>query len=132
MDIIQIYEKFPTDHACISYLEKLRWSGKPKCPYCGSSNFTKPKNEHRYHCNNCNTRYSVTVQTIFHKTRIDLQKWFLTIHLLIAERANISSRQLAIKLGVDKNTAWFMIVRINRAMLNQVERDLLLKIVEND
>lgn len=61
-----------------------------------------------------------------------MQKWFLTIHLLIAERANISSRQLAIKLGVDKNTAWFMIVRINRAMLNQVERDLLLKIVEND
>jgi transposase-like protein len=30
--------------------------------------------QQRYHCNNCNTSYSVTVGTIFHDTKLDLQK----------------------------------------------------------
>ncbi len=132
MDIIQMYEKFPTREACIIHLEKLKWKGKPECPYCGSSNFTARQNERRYHCNACNTRYSVTVKTTFHKTHVDLQKWFLAIYLMIYVRENISSRQLARKLGVNKNTAWLITARIDSGMANQEQRDLLLKILEYD
>ncbi|WP_318781265.1 transposase [Amazonocrinis nigriterrae] len=53
---------------CLILLEQIRWNGKPKCPYCGSNNATRYKNEHRYHCNECFTSYSVTVGTLFHKT----------------------------------------------------------------
>ncbi len=127
-----MYEKFPTREACLIHLEKLRWKGKPECPYCGSSNFTGLKNESRYHCNLCNTKYSVTVKTLFHKTRVDLQKWFLAIYLLIYARTNVSSRQLAKLITVDKNTAWLIIRRIDRAMANQKDRDLLLKIFKDD
>lgn len=130
MDILQMYREFPTREDCLAHLEKIRWNGKPECPYCNSSNFTTLKNESRYHCNACNTRYSPTVQTTFHKTRVDLQKWFLAIHLLINVRVTISSRQLAKEIAVDKNTAWLMIKRIDRAMANQDQRDLLLRIVE--
>ncbi len=129
MDIVQMYKEFPTRKDCLAHLETIRWNGNPECPYCRSSNFTSLKNERRYHCNACNTRYSATVQTTFHKTRVDLQKWFLAIHLLINERVSISSRQLAKEIAVDKNTAWLMIKRIDRAMANQYQRDLLLKIV---
>ncbi|WP_083468914.1 transposase [Nostoc piscinale] len=108
-----MYEKFPTREACLIHLEKQRWKGKPKCPYCSSSNFTHLKNGSRYHCNLCNTKYSVTVKTLFHRTRVDLQKWFLAIYLLIYARTKLSSRQLAKLLAVDKNTAWLMIARID-------------------
>ena len=127
-----MYEKFPTHKACLNHLEKHRWRGKPECPYCGSSNFTSLKNESRYHCNLCNTKYSVTVKTLFHKTRVDLQKWFLAIYMLIYARTDVSSRQLAKILAVDKNTAWLMIARIDHAMANQQGRNLLLKIFEDD
>lgn len=86
--------------------------------------------EHRYHCNNCNTSFSVTVGTIFHKTKLDLQKWFLGISLILNAKKGISARQLARDLDVNKNTAWYMGMRIRRAMIEQ--RELMNGFVEMD
>lgn len=130
MNIIQIYKQFPTEEACLLHLEKVKWSGKPVCPYCKSVNQTPMKSEHRYHCNNCNTSYSVTIGTIFHNTKLDLQKWFLAIALILNAYKGISARQLARDLEVNKNTAWFMAMRIRNAMIEQGE--LLKGIVEAD
>ncbi len=85
MEIDQIYQKFPTDHECILYLEEVRWKGKPICPYCGSIRSTSIHKEWRYHCNKCHTSFSVTTGTVFHRTHLPLQKWFLAISLLLGE-----------------------------------------------
>lgn len=130
MNIIQIYKKFPTQDDCIEHLEAVKWKGKPQCPYCKSSRSTKMKNEKRYHCNSCNTSYSVTVQTIFHRTKIDLQRWFLAISLVLNAKKGMSARQLARDIEVHKNTAWFMLMRIRKAMTEY--GDLLEGIVEAD
>jgi transposase-like protein len=130
MNIVEVYEKFPTHNDCLAYLERVRWQGKPKCPYCNSHKSTPMKKEHRYHCNNCNTSYSVTVRTIFHKTKLDLQKWFLGLSLILNAKKGMSSRQLARHLKVNKDTAWYMGMRIRKAMLQ--DRELLHGIVEMD
>lgn len=130
MDITTIYQRFPNQEACISHLEKVRWSGTPICPYCKSSKNTPAPDEQRYHCNNCNTSFSVTVGTIFHKTHLDLQKWFLAIALVLNAKKGISARQLSRDIQVNKNTAWYMGMRIRRAMFDQGE--LLRGIVEMD
>jgi transposase-like protein len=130
MNIIQVYKMFPTQLDCLSHLEKARWKGKPKCPYCGSTNATPMKKEFRYHCNSCNTSYSVTVGTIFHKTHLDLQKWFLAISLVLNAKKGISARQLSRDLEVNKDTAWYMGMRIRRAMKEDPE--MLQGIVEVD
>jgi len=88
------------------------------------------KDSARYHCNVCNTSFSVTVGTIFHKTHVDLQKWFLAISMMINALKGISARQLARDLEVNKNTAWYMGMRIRQAMLTN--GDLLRGIVEMD
>ena len=31
--IVEIYRKFPARDDCIAHLEKVRWHGKPLCPY---------------------------------------------------------------------------------------------------
>jgi len=121
MDIVNIYKIFPTSASCIEYLEKVRWKNKPQCPYCKSHNHTQMPKEHRHHCNNCNTSYSVTVGTVLHKTKLDLQIWFLCINLMIKIPSNLSTRQLAINLNVNKNTAWYMVMRIRKAMLEDRE-----------
>ncbi|OGU33359.1 MAG: hypothetical protein A2068_13530 [Ignavibacteria bacterium GWB2_35_6b] len=130
MNIIQIYKQFPTQDDCLSHLEKVRWGNSPKCPYCNSTNHTPLKNEKRYHCNTCNTSYSVTVGTIFHKTKLDLQKWFLAISLVLNAKKGISSRQLSRDLEVNKNTGWYLLMRIRNTMLQNPE--LLKGIVEAD
>jgi transposase-like protein len=116
MNIIEVYKKFPEHTDCLKHLEKVRWDNKPICPYCKSIKVTSFKKEHRHHCNNCNTSFSVTVGTIFHKTKLDLQKWFLAISLVFNARKGISARQLARDINVNKNTAWYMQMRIRRAI----------------
>jgi transposase-like protein len=113
---------------CLALLEQIRWGGTPQCPYCQSTNSTAIKNKHRYHCNACFTSYSVTVGTLFHKTYVDLQKWFLAIYFVLNSQYAISVRQLAKTVGVNKNTASYMIARIQKA--NTEEPELLKKIIE--
>jgi len=121
MNIIQVYKQFPSHGDCIAYLEKIRWKYQPVCPYCKSIRVTSFKKEQRHHCNNCNTSFSVTVGTIFHKTKLDLQKWFLGISLILNAKKGISARQLARDIEVNKNTAWYMEMRIRRAMIEDPE-----------
>ncbi|MFB2771463.1 transposase [Pelatocladus sp. BLCC-F211] len=115
---------------CIALLEQIRWAGKPRCPYCGSTKATAYKSERRYHCNECFTSYSVTVGTLFHKTHVELQKWFIAIRLVLDSPGGISVRQLAKEIGVNKNTACYMIERIRRAMIE--EQEIIYKIADID
>ncbi len=134
MDIREVYGWFPTKEDCVRHLEKIRWKGKPISPYCAESKRNTPlPREGRHHCNSCNTTFSVTVGTVFHRTRLPLQKWFLAISLILDSRKGISARQLANALSIDKNTAWYMSARISEAMLAFSQRDLLLELgAEND
>lgn len=115
---------------CLILLEQIRWGGLPQCPYCQSTNSTVIKKECRYHCNTCFNSYSVTVGTLFHQTRVDLRKWFLAIHLFVASSGDISVRKLAQEIGVNKNTACYMLSRIRKAVLE--EEELIQKLVKLD
>jgi transposase-like protein len=130
MNIVQVYKQFPTQESCIAHLENVRWHGKATCPYCKSIRVSPLKQEHRHHCNNCNTSFSVTVGTIFHKTKVDFQKWFVAISLVLNAKKGISARQLGRDIKVNKDTAWFMAMRIRRAMAEY--GDLLEGIIEVD
>lgn len=130
MNLVEIFEKFPTEKNCIEHLEKIKWKDKPICPYCGNSKSTKVKEELRHHCNKCNTSFSVTVGTIFHQTHLPLQKWFLAITLILNAKKGISSRQLARDLKVNKDTAWSMQMRIRRALVDTPE--LMQGVIEMD
>src|SRR5438045_1144990 len=130
MNIREIYKRFPTEADCIAHIETVRWKGKPICPYCKSDRTTRLKSENRHHCNSCNTSFSVTVDTIFHHTHLPLQVWFLAISLILNAKKGLSARQLARDLEVNKNTAWYLGMRIRNAMFEQ--GDLLKGICEMD
>jgi transposase-like protein len=120
VNIVEIYLRFPTSNDCISHLERVRWQGKPICPYCKSDRTTPMKSVQRHYCHSCRTTFSVTVGTIFHNTHLDLQKWFLAITLLHAKKG-LSAFQLAREIAVTKDTAWSMGMRISNAMIEQPE-----------
>lgn len=113
MDLEEVYIKYPTNEHCIKYLEKVLWDNNPFCPYCKSKKYSALKITTRYHCNNCNTSYSVLIDTIFKSTKIELQKWFFAIAII--KNSNISSRELANLLSVTKDTAWRMQLNIKKS-----------------
>lgn len=112
------------------HLEQVRWNGQPVCPYCQSKNVTSYKDDVRHHCNTCKTSFSVTVGTIFHNTKLDLQKWFLGMSLVLNAKKGISARQLSRDIEVNKDTAWRMLMQVRKAMLQ--DPALLQGIVEMD
>ena len=130
MNIIQIFQQFPTQESCVEHLEKVRWGDTPKCPYCQSERTTR--NAGRHFCYNCKTSFSVTVGTIFHRTHLPLQKWFLAIALILNAKKGISALQLSRDLEVNKNTGWRIAMQIRKAMTQRVERGLLTGVVEMD
>lgn len=114
--ISEIYKLFPTRESCLRFIEEIRWKHKPRCPHCGADRVSGLPRELRYHCNNCNTSFSVTVNTLFHNTRIPLQKWFLAIDIFSKTERHISVRKLAVMLDVNKNTAWAMSIKLKKAL----------------
>jgi transposase-like protein len=129
MNLDSVYRKYQTQEDCYNYLEELLWNKIPICPYCNSKKNTIIKNSKRYHCNNCNTSFSVTVNTIFHKTKIDLQKWFLAIHLIMNFEDKKSLRVLAKNINTTKDTS-MRILNLVRKELNKQD-SIILKITEN-
>src|ERR1019366_10347697 len=74
--------------------------------------------------------FSVLVGTMFEDTNLSLPKWFAAITLILNAKKGISSRQLARDIGINKDTAWYLQMRIRVAMR---EPDVILNgIVEID
>lgn len=113
--------RFHNDDAARAHLESIRWPSGPVCPHCGGverNSLLKGKS-HRaglYFCGDCREQFTVTVGTVFERSKIPLHKWVLATHLICSSKKGISSHQLHRTLGVTYKTAWFMSHRIREAM----------------
>jgi len=77
MKILEIPQKFPSNESCIEYLESVRWKDGIYCPYRGKKHKTgKKQKDGRLMCSNRQKNFGVTVGTIFHATKVPLQKWY--------------------------------------------------------
>ncbi|MEO9230911.1 MAG: IS1595 family transposase [Devosia sp.] len=110
------------------HLEAQRWPNGPVCPHCGNVDQTKitamQGKAHRpglYNCKECREQFSVTVGTVFERSKIALNKWLLATFLLSSSKKGMSSHQLHRMLGVTYKTAWFMSHRIRLAMSDDVK-----------
>ena len=113
--------RFTDETAAREHLERIRWNGKPVCPHCGSleRNVKLNGEAHRpglLFCGDCRTQFTVTVGTVFERSKVPLHKWLLATHLLCASKKGMSSKQIERMLGVSYKTAWFMTHRIREAM----------------
>jgi transposase-like protein len=80
--IIELINTFDTEQKCIEYLELQRWNGNVVSPYDSSSVVWKYKKNNQYKCKNTGKMFNVRTGTLFEKSHIPLQKWFLAISFL--------------------------------------------------
>lgn len=114
-------KRFTDQSSAREHLEGLLWPNGPICPHCTSVNTaTKLKGQSTrpgvYWCNVCQKPFSVTVGTVYERSKVPLHTWLYATHLLCSSKKGISSQQLARMLGVTVKTAWFMSHRIREAM----------------
>jgi transposase-like protein len=114
---------FTDEDKAREHLEAQRWPEGPTCPHCGNAAQARIRKmagkSHRpgvYQCNECRKPFSVTVGTVFERSKIPLHTWLHATHLLTASKKGMSAHQLHRMLGVTYKTAWFMAHRIREAM----------------
>jgi transposase-like protein len=102
------------------HLEAIRWPNGPFCPHCGETENVKPLHgkSHRpglHKCYSCNGHFTVTVGTVFERSKIPLNKWVLASHLFASSKKGMSAHQLHRMLGITYKSAWFMLHRLREA-----------------
>jgi hypothetical protein len=79
------------------------------------------------HCGNakaCGRQTSVTAGTILHRTRLPLTMWFWAAYLMSTHTPGLSAVQLHRQLGLSYETAWAVLHKLRRAMVNPTREPL--------
>ena len=142
MSLINVSRVYATREACLDKLEQMRWpDGKICCIKCGiyeqdgkptvtkmvltasqrkNGKIIPPRRLYQCNVKECKYQFSVTEGTVFHRSHISLEKWFLAVALIIEAKKGMSSLQVGRHLGVkEKNTksTWYLCHRIREAAI---------------
>jgi transposase-like protein len=115
--------KFQDAEKAREWLEGQLWPHGPICPHCGiENNATQLKGKaHRkgvYQCNEaeCREQFTVTVGTLYERSKVPLNKWLAATHLMLASKKGMSALEVGRLLGLSKKTAWFLCHRIRESL----------------
>ncbi|RZJ72490.1 hypothetical protein [Flavobacterium sp.] len=112
-----IASKFQDENACIMQLEQIRWEGDVVSPFDETSKIYRCK-DGRYRCRNSGKYFNVKTYTIFHNSKLPLQKWFQAIWL-VKNSEDVTPRKLSEDLEITHKTAWLMQKRISKYIKTQ-------------
>jgi len=104
------------------WLEARVWPNGPVCPHCGATDEDvtalngKAHRPGLYQCSQCREQFTVTVKTVFERSKIPLSKWLAALFLVTASKKGVSAHQVHRSLGISYKSAWFMMHRLREAM----------------
>ncbi len=107
------------------WLEARVWVNGRVCPHCSNADqdkITKLEGKaHRpgvYQCNEpeCRQQFTVTVNTVFERSKIPLTKWLAALFLMTASKKGVSAHQVHRMLGISYKSTWFLMHRLREAM----------------
>ena len=79
----------------------------------------------RWQCASCRHQVSLTSGTVLHNAKLPLTQWFWAAYLMTTDTRGISAVGLQRQLGLRRNeTAWLMLHKLRRAMVNAAREPL--------
>jgi transposase-like protein len=117
--------KFASEEACHQYLAACRWPDGFVCPQCGQQRAYELGNQRRWQCVACRHQVSLTAGTVLHNTKTPLTVWFWAAYLMTTDKRCVSALLLQRQLALRRyETAWMMLHKFRRAMVNLVREPL--------
>lgn len=124
-------QKFASDEACWEYLWQSRWPEGYRCPRCECRETWWIAVRHVYECKKCGHQSYPTAGTLMHRTHLPIQEWFWAAYLVSTHTPGMSAKQLQRQISSSYQTAWYVLHRLRRAMVND-SRSLLRGCIEAD
>lgn len=103
------------------WLEARVWKDGRVCPKCGvvdQSTLMKGKTTRAglYQCNACREPFTVTVGTLYERSKVPLHKWLGVTHLMMNSKKGMSALQISRLVGLSYKTTWFLCHRIRESL----------------
>lgn len=127
-------QAFRTDQQCAEYIFKMKFPDGFVCKRCGH-NKSRFFNRYggAYQCLKCKYQETVKANTLFHKSKIPLRKWFKGIFEFTVSKGGISASELQRRLGFGcYETAWQMLHKLRIAMQQRDQQYILEGVIEVD
>ena len=120
-----------------AHFEALRWPDGPVCPFCSATGKTiarvarkaqkprkpplagkryRPARDGLFYCNSCKKTFSVTVNTVMHRSHIPLHKWAAAFYIVSASKTAVSAFQMSRMLGITYRRAWYLCDDVREAL----------------
>jgi transposase-like protein len=112
---------FHDEEKAREWLEARVWTNGRICPHCGvvdQSTLMKGKS-HRaglYQCNACREPFTVTVGTLYERSKVPLHTWLAVTHLMMASKKGMSALQISRMIGKPYKTVWFLCHRVRESL----------------
>ena len=110
--------RFSTDVACWEYLAQSRWPEGFVCPKCTGRKYWVISQPFGYECEKCGRRTSPMAGTAIQDSHMRIQEWFWAAYLVATHMPGLSAKQLQRQIGCQYKTAWFILHRLRRGMVN--------------
>jgi transposase-like protein len=121
----QFQIQFATEEACAEYLTACRWPDGFICPRCGHGRAYPLATQRRWQCASCRYQVSLTAGTVLHNSKTPLTTWFWAAYLMTTDKRGLSALLLQSQLGINRyETAWMMLHKLRRAMVNSTRQPL--------
>lgn len=99
MNLLEFNERFPNEATCEQYLIQKRWPNGYVCVKCGHTKAWYMTARRTFECASCRKQYSITADTLFHKSQTPLREWFVALFLMSESKKGISGLALKRYLG---------------------------------
>lgn len=117
-------ERFAEEAACCEYLVQSRWPEGMICPHCEDRRFWRRTHRWLYECRGCGYEVSPTAGTLLQDTHMPIREWFWAAYLVATHTPGLSAKQLQRQLACSYKTAWYMLHRLRRGMVNEARSPL--------
>jgi transposase-like protein len=123
------------DAKCFALVRQHRWPDGVRCPACDSSAVVRDgcdetqRSRQRYRCKDCTGRFDDLTGTVLASRHQPLRVWVLCLYFM---GLNLSSRQIAAELGLDRSDVQAMTELLRRGLVAKTPEVTLAGEVEID
>lgn len=82
-----VRKAFPNTATCRTRLVSVRWPHGVRCLVCGTEDVGFVEQRELFQCRVCRRQFSVTSETVAHRSRLDLRLWFIAAEEIISAYA---------------------------------------------
>jgi hypothetical protein len=115
MEYQEFRKIFPDELTCLRFLEK-KWDDGYSCRKCKNDKFLPGKSKFDRRCSRCGYNESPSAFTLFHGIKFPIEKAFYILHLVIADRNDMTIDEISQILDLRRNTAWGFKDKVSKIM----------------